>query len=172
MSPRVTRQTMSMKKLGVISIGFLLLITAVSLASPVLADTAGITVNIKDGAGNNQLDPGYSPATITVVIGVNATVTWVNGDTQAHTVTDSGNVFNSGNLAQGKTYTYTFTTEGTYNYICTYHSWMKGTVIVKSAAVPEFPVGMLALILLGVIAVAAVASGRIKGKTPKFPTTQ
>ena len=162
---------MSMKILGIVSIGFLLLLTAVSLASPVLADST-TTVNIKNGAGNNQLDPGFSPATITVVIGVNATVSWVNADTQAHTVTDSGNVFNSGNLAQGKTYSFTFTSAGTYNYICTYHSWMKGTVIVKSSAVPEFPVSMLALILLGVIGVAAVASGRFKGKAFTSPTTQ
>jgi plastocyanin len=155
---------MNMKKLRIVSIGALLLLAAISVVSPVFADST-TTVSIKNGAGNNQSAPGFSPSTITVVIGVNATVNWVNGDTQAHTVTaDSGNAFNSGNIAAGQSYTFTFTSAGTYAYGCTYHSWMHGTVIVKSGAVPEFPFSTLALILFGVVAVAAFASGRFKGK--------
>jgi len=76
---------------------------------------------------------GYSPSTITVVIGVNNTVEWVNNDTAPHTVTATDHSFDSGNLNPGDTWTYTFTKPGTYTYACTYHPWMKGTVIVLSA---------------------------------------
>ena len=73
---------------------------------------------------------GYSPSTLTVVIGVNNTVQWVNNDTAPHTVTATDHSFDSGNLNPGDTWTYTFTKPGTYTYVCTYHPWMKGTVIV------------------------------------------
>jgi plastocyanin len=83
------------------------------------------------GAGGN-----YMPANITVVIGVNNTVEWINNDTDTpHTVTsNSGDPasFNSGNLNPGQTYTFTFTVAGTYEYYCEYHSWMTGEVVVES----------------------------------------
>ena len=76
---------------------------------------------------------GYRPSIITVVIGVNNTVRWVNNDTAPHTVTSTDHSFDSGNLNPGDTFTYTFTQPGTYTYVCTYHPGMKGTVIVVSA---------------------------------------
>jgi plastocyanin len=74
----------------------------------------------------------YSPVEVTVVIGVNNTVTWVNDDNAAHTVTSRDGSFGSGNIGAGGVYTYTFTTPGTYRYYCAYHSWMVGTVVVES----------------------------------------
>jgi plastocyanin len=74
--------------------------------------------------------PGYSPATITVMIGMNSTVTWVNRDSAPHTVTATDGSFNSHNLDPGQSYTYTFTRPGTFSYYCSYHNWMKGKVIV------------------------------------------
>ncbi|HYC11153.1 MAG TPA: cupredoxin domain-containing protein [Nitrososphaerales archaeon] len=74
----------------------------------------------------------FQPAMIVVVIGVNNTVSWVNEDTAPHTVTAADNSFNSGNLVPGATFTHTFTTPGTYPYSCSYHSWMKGTVVVEA----------------------------------------
>jgi len=73
---------------------------------------------------------GFSPPTITVVIGVNNTVEWVNNDTAPHTVTATDRSFDSGNMNPADTWTYTFTQSGTYTYTCSYHPWMKGTVIV------------------------------------------
>jgi plastocyanin len=75
---------------------------------------------------------GYSPPTITVVIGVNNTVQWVNNDTAPHTVTATDRSFDSGNLNPGETWSYTFTNPATYTYVCTYHTWMKATVIVMA----------------------------------------
>ncbi len=91
--------------------------------------TANVTILPRAAYPNST---GYSPSTITVVIGVNNTVRWVNNDTAPHTVTATDHSFDSGNLNPGDTWTYTFTKPGTYTYVCTYHPWMKGTVIVVS----------------------------------------
>ena len=69
----------------------------------------------------------FVPQTLTVNPGT--TVTWTNKDNVAHTVTRQG-MFDSGQLQPGETFTYTFNTEGTYDYICTIHLGMNGTIIV------------------------------------------
>ncbi len=92
---------------------------------------SGVSVSIINGAGTNQSSPGYSPTAITVVIGVNNTITWSNGDTSPHTVTARNGAFDSKNMNSGATFSFTFTNAGTYDYYCKYHPWMKGTVVVK-----------------------------------------
>ena len=72
----------------------------------------------------------YTPQAIRVVIGVNATVTWVSHSISYDTVTARGGEFSSGNIPPGGTFTYTFTAPGTYDYYCVYHPWMTGTVTV------------------------------------------
>lgn len=89
-------------------------------------------VDIQYGSAVNTTSTYYSPPTITVVIGKNNTVTWVNKDIAPHTVTADDGSFNSGNLNPGDSYTHVFTTPGTYAYHCAYHSWMRGTIIVKA----------------------------------------
>ena len=103
--------------------------------STTTATVSGPVVSIPNGAGM-QMVPGnmyYSPQTLAVVLGVNNTVTWVNNDDTPHTVTSTDGSFNSGNLNPGQSWSYTFTSTGTYTYYCSYHSWMKGTIIVKAA---------------------------------------
>jgi plastocyanin len=95
----------------------------------------GVKVSMPKGAANPAGAPGYSPDKLTVVIGVNNTVTWSNDDTAPHTVTSTSvpsgaQSFNSGNMNAGATYTYMFTVPGTYQYGCQYHSWMVGNVTV------------------------------------------
>ncbi len=90
-------------------------------------------VSILSGSGANaSLPQTYSPAPVTVVIGVNNTVTWTNDDSAPHTVTANDGSFDSGNMAPTATFTYTFTTPGTYTYHCIYHPWMVATIVVKS----------------------------------------
>jgi nitrite reductase (NO-forming) len=88
----------------------------------------GVTVYITPNAATTA--PGYSPDIITVVIGMNATVTWVNNDTIPHTVTARDGSFNSEELDPGKSWSWTFTLPGTYYYYCAYHTDMTGEVIV------------------------------------------
>ncbi len=85
----------------------------------------------------------FKPETLTVAAG--ATVTWMQKDAGVHTVT-SGTVeqggggvtkapdgrFDSGELATGETFTFTFGQPGTYSYFCAVHpATMRGEVRVS-----------------------------------------
>jgi plastocyanin len=72
----------------------------------------------------------YSPENVTVVIGVNNTVTWVSHSLSFDTVTGVNGTFDSGSIAPGQTFSHTFTSPGTYRYLCIYHPWMVGSVRV------------------------------------------
>jgi plastocyanin len=106
-----------------------------------------VVVTIPQGAQSPSTPSSqtYLPNVITIYIGYNATVMWVNNDTAAHTVTAKGTApdprFNQfgpssppyNNINPGQNVTFTFTVAGTYPYVCSYHNWMSGTVIVKPA---------------------------------------
>ncbi len=72
----------------------------------------------------------FSPAVIQVTAGT--TVTWTNADTDTHTVTFMPMMVSSGNLTTGASFSFTFTTPGTYDYFCMYHQGMIGRVIVTT----------------------------------------
>lgn len=81
----------------------------------------------------------FSPHTVTVAL--NGTVTWTNDDGTPHNVTSNTGAFTSPILMPGNTYSFRFTEPGTYNYVCTFHGGMSGTVIVPSTtgSVPPPP---------------------------------
>ncbi|HDZ86102.1 hypothetical protein LCGC14_0525910 [marine sediment metagenome] len=59
-------------------------------------------------------------------------VIWQNGDSATHTVTsDEQDVFDSGNLAQGKTFTQKFDDRKTIKYHCEIHPNMKAEITVE-----------------------------------------
>jgi len=95
--------------------------------------SGAVHVTIPSGSGGNTSALGYAPDSITVVIGVNNTVIWTNDDNMPHTVTAVNKLFDSGNLNPGDNFSFTFTSAGIYSYGCSYHPWMKGTVIVKGS---------------------------------------
>ena len=66
----------------------------------------------------------FKPKTITVHVG--DTVRWVNNSSapEGHTVTGHG--LDSGTLHQGDDYSFKFSKAGTYDYVCAFHSNMKG----------------------------------------------
>jgi amicyanin len=72
----------------------------------------------------------FAPATLTVKAGT--TVTWTNKDEDPHTVVDNGGAFRSQALGSGGTYSFTFPTAGTFDYICSIHPFMHGTVVVTA----------------------------------------
>lgn len=69
----------------------------------------------------------FSPKAVTVKVG--DSVTWTNADSVPHTVTSEA--FDSGSLAQGQSFTYTFDKAGTFDYKCSIHPTMTGTVNVQ-----------------------------------------
>jgi plastocyanin len=76
----------------------------------------------------------FSPQRIQVVLGT--TVTWTNQDAVSHNVTiapvvmSSSNNWESGLLSPGQSFSYTFTSQGTFQYHCLEHPGMVGIVIV------------------------------------------
>ncbi len=98
-------------------------------------------VKVVSGTGSSSA-LNFSPASMTVVVGVNNTITWENSDSVAHTVTftsapsgvSASALTDPNNLAAGGTYTVTLTTPGTYQYHCTIHSWMTATITVLQKA--------------------------------------
>jgi len=64
-----------------------------------------------------------------LIIKKGTTVTWVNQEDTAHTV--SGTIFDSGTILKGITFSHTFDTEGTFDYICNIHPSMTGSVVVQ-----------------------------------------
>jgi plastocyanin len=102
----------------------LIALIAASGSTPLLAQQSGLTVRMAGSV--------YKPANAQVHAG--DTVAFMNDDSLAHTVTSSQSPasFDSKDIPAGKSWTYTFSKPGTYNYICTYHAWMKGQVTVVS----------------------------------------
>ncbi|MGI8828573.1 MAG: cupredoxin domain-containing protein [Candidatus Limnocylindria bacterium] len=104
-----------------------LVMALVATATPVRAATEH-AVEIVDFA--------FAPAELTITAG--DSVTWTNLDVVAHTATAAG-AFDSGNLEQGESYRLTFTTPGTYDYLCTPHPSMTGRIVVVAAPATPAP---------------------------------
>lgn len=108
-----------------------LVLGLMALALPVGALAAPLTAPVPEShVVTMSAFPGFSPAMLQVPVG--HTVTWVNTDNLAHTVTALlGAVPDSGNLAPGASYSATFTATGQVLYRCTIHPWMVGLVNVQ-----------------------------------------
>ena len=120
--------------IGLGCVGVYQLATGVPIFSLSSSTTGGstVSVSIPNGVGNSQ-GLNYAPASVNVAKG--GKVTWTNNDPVPHTVTSTSvpsgaSSFDSGNMNANATYTVTFTVDGTYQYKCSYHPWMHGTVIV------------------------------------------
>src|SRR5205823_8749489 len=82
-------------------------------------------VKIVDSGGSFA----FSPQSLTISVGT--TVTWKNTTQVSHTATsDDGTTFDSGIIPSGGTFSFTFTTTGTFGYHCNIHPFMTGTITV------------------------------------------
>jgi len=70
----------------------------------------------------------FAPATLTVPVG--STVTWTNHDEEPHTIAAGDGSFHSPGMGTNATYSFTFANPGTFDYICSIHPFMHGTVVV------------------------------------------
>lgn len=86
-------------------------------------ETSGVVVEV------TIEDFKFDPAPIRISVG--DTVTWTNFDSATHTATSNGAEFDSGYLKKGESFSFTFEQKGTFDYICTIHPYMEGTVIVE-----------------------------------------
>ena len=68
-----------------------------------------------------------------VMVGVGTTVTWTNQDDIPHTVVSTSQAFRSQALDTNDKFSFTFTTPGSYEYFCSLHPHMTGTIVVEAA---------------------------------------
>jgi plastocyanin len=128
---------------SVIQIALFALMLAFAFGGPLMTPARAATtyyVNIVDFA--------FSPATVTIQPG--DSVQWNDTVSTDHTSTSdttSTEVWDSGILTLGQTYTHQFNNAGSFSYHCSVHSTMHGTVIV--GAIPEF--SSLAFVMIGLM---------------------
>jgi plastocyanin len=72
----------------------------------------------------------FNPQQITVKTG--DTVTWVNHDDIPHTATSKTGAFRSKALDTDDTFSFTFTTPGSFGYFCALHPHMTGSIVVEA----------------------------------------
>jgi amicyanin len=96
-------------------------------ASPAGAETVSVKI------GNFT----FGPKELKVKSGT--TVTWTNEDDIPHTVTSSTMAFKSKALDSDDKFSFTFTTPGTYQYFCSLHPHMTGTIVVEAATGSNAP---------------------------------
>jgi len=89
---------------------------------------ASSAISIPVGAevlGNRAFTPDQ------VEIDAGTTVTWTNTDSVAHTSTSNASGWDSGIIAPGRQFSFTYQTPGTFPYHCAIHPGMVGTVVVR-----------------------------------------
>ena len=109
----------------------------------------------------------FNPANITVVIGINNTITWTNLDPVTHTVTGNDGSWGSP-VPPGTNYTHTFTTAGVFAYHCSIHTYMHGAVTVLS---PSNSTTSGTTTLTSTTSLSATNSSTTTATTPTSSTT-
>ncbi len=70
----------------------------------------------------------FDPVDLTIAVG--DSVRWTNMDASPHTVTAGDGSFDSGMLSNGQSFTFVFSTAGTFPYVCQFHSNMSAVIYV------------------------------------------
>jgi plastocyanin len=96
---------------------------------PARAGGAGLEVKIDNFT--------FAPARITAKVGT--TITWVNEDDIPHTVAAATKAFKSKALDTDDKFAFTFTTPGTYEYFCSLHPHMTGTIVIEAGTGGDIP---------------------------------
>ncbi|CAN5625243.1 hypothetical protein BH24ACT26_BH24ACT26_21060 [soil metagenome] len=91
-------------------------------AGEIMSDARGDSVQMKDNC--------FTPTVLRVEVG--DTVTWVNGDSEAHAVGGTAGSFGDMHkvIRPAKSVSYRFEDEGVFPYVCIYHPGMAGAIVV------------------------------------------
>lgn len=139
-----------MKSIFLLAASLLFVITI-----PIFAEeyTVKIPFGSYDPTFDTPAEHWYLPPVLRVQAG--DTVTWINDDQEAHTVTsgkgtgrfgwmggekfgEKSGIFDSGRFMKGESFSHTFEKEGLYSYFCTIHPWMEAVVYVGEK-LPDYP---------------------------------
>ena len=103
------------------------------------SDSGSGSTTTSAGAATTDADSG-ADAEITIQgfafsgatnVPVGSTVVVTNQDGVSHTWTSVDEVWNSGGLSNGDSFEFTFTDPGEYDYFCSIHPQMTGTITVE-----------------------------------------
>jgi len=105
---------------------------SVSVSPNAVAEAGTLVLAQSGGNGGDvtQVDmsgTAFSPQTVTIAVG--KSVRWTNKDAVQHNATGAN--FGTGNLNTNESATVQFNSAGTFEYQCTLHSGMTGTVVVQ-----------------------------------------
>jgi amicyanin len=105
---------------------------AVLLVAACFAATLFLPRGTLAGDAAVQIDDfAFSPPSLTVKAGT--TVTWRNKDDIPHTVASRTRAFKSKALDTDHSFSFTFNEPGSYQYFCSLHPHMTGTIVVEPA---------------------------------------
>lgn len=125
---------MMLTKLSAAALAAAALLAGCSASRPAAGSSPSMSmgsVSATAPANGNQVNIdgfAFAPATLTIAAGT--TVTWTNRDEEPHTVAASDGSFHSPGMGTGATFSHTFTDPGTFDYVCSIHPMMHGTVVV------------------------------------------
>jgi plastocyanin len=109
-------------------------LVAAMLLGPILgAMMAFATVAAEDakGSANEVTIDNFTFTSKELTVAVGTTVKWVNHDDIPHNVVEKNKTFRSKALDTDDSFSYTFASAGTFDYLCGLHPYMAGRVIVK-----------------------------------------
>ncbi|HZQ03398.1 MAG TPA: cupredoxin domain-containing protein [Gaiellaceae bacterium] len=109
------------------------LVLALLLVLSAAAKPKGAEVSIQYAA--------YGPDMLDVLPG--QTVTWTNVSERTHTVTAYDGLFDSGHIAGGERFSFTFSEVGSYRYHCTIHPSIGGEIDVRRVTLEGLPTAVV-----------------------------
>ena len=108
-------------------------VVAIALTVGVFATATALPAALAHAAETEVKIDNFAFAPQRVVVKSGTTVTWINEDDIPHTIASSTKLFKSNALDTKDKFSFTFTTAGAYEYFCSLHPHMTGTIVVEAA---------------------------------------
>ena len=126
---RVSRTHPSRLLVGVSTLLAVVALTSACGPEPKKAGGGGKSASASGSTTVHVKNFSFDPQNLTVTKGTK--VTWTFDDSTDHNVAAGDKTFKSKDLKSGGNYSFTFNTAGKYDYICTIHQYMTGSVTVQ-----------------------------------------
>jgi plastocyanin len=121
-----------MKKITLVLIGIMALTFVLTGCGSSTSSPTAVAQNsqqVLSGSIDIQMK-GIAFVPIQVTVKVGTKVTWTNLDNVAHNVIAADGSWSSDSLNNGQTFSKVFDKTGTFQYVCSFHPGMNGTIIV------------------------------------------
>ena len=93
-------------------------------------NTPTADISITSGA-SSKTTTAFAPNPFTRSLASSGKVTWINNDGTTHDIESDEDLWDSGDMSNGDTFSFTFTAAGTYAYHCSIHPNMVGTIVIN-----------------------------------------